>query len=187
MPLLNLLKVRYTMTKHNKSDTFLIKLCKKVDDILVNDKARNETIQEVLTAFIDNYNTTLAQNSTPLSKLLHGLKKTDATLVKMYVETVTNAKIGLNDKNKLVIKLKKDEQLETNEAYTTLTWYDLAKDTKTIRKDHYDNLEQAVRAYKKWFEKAILTTTTQEDYKTLESMLEEARAEVFEKIKDKSE
>ena len=175
------------MTKHNKTEDFLVKLCKKVDEILVNDKARNETIQEVLTSFIDNYNDKLGQNSTPLSKLLHGLKKTDATLVKMYVETVTNAKIGLNDKNKLVIKLKKDEQLETNEAYTVLTWYDLAKDTKTIRKDHYDNLEQAVRAYKKWFEKAILTVEKKEDMKTLETMLEDARQEVFDKLEEKSE
>lgn len=173
------------MTKHNKSDELLVKLCKKVDEILINDKARNESIQEILTVFIDNYNTTLAQNSTPLSKLLHGLKKTDATLVKMYVETVTNAKIGLNDKNRLVIKLKKDEALETNEAYETLTWYDLAKDTKTIKKDHYDNLEQAVRAYKKWFEKAILTVENKEDMKTLESMLKDAREEVLDKIENK--
>ena len=175
------------MTKHNKTEDLLVKLCKKVDEILVNDKARNETIQEVLTSFIDNYNDKLGQNSTPLSKLLHGLKKTDATLVKMYVETVTNAKIGLNDKNKLVIKLKKDEQLETNEAYTTLTWYDLAKDTKTIRKDHYDNLEQAVRAYKKWFEKAILTVENKEQMATLDSMLEEARTEVLDKLEEKTE
>lgn len=174
------------MTKHNKTEDLLVKLCKKVDEILVNDKARNETIQEVLTSFIDNYNDKLGQNSTPLSKLLHGLKKTDATLVKMYVETVTNAKIGLNDKNKLVIKLKKDEQLETNEAYTTLTWYDLAKDTKTIRKDHYDNLEQAVRAYKKWFEKAILTVENKEQMATLDSMLEEARTEVLDKLEEKT-
>lgn len=174
------------MTKHNKTEDLLVKLCKKVDEILVNDKARNETIQEVLTSFIDNYNDKLGQNSTPLSKLLHGLKKTDATLVKMYVETVTNAKIGLNDKNKLVIKLKKDEQLETNEAYTVLTWYDLAKDTKTIRKDHYDNLEQAVRAYKKWFEKAILTVENKEQMATLDSMLEEARTEVLDKLDEKT-
>lgn len=174
------------MTKHNKTEDLLVKLCKKVDEILVNDKARNETIQEVLTSFIDNYNDKLGQNSTPLSKLLHGLKKTDATLVKMYVETVTNAKIGLNDKNKLVIKLKKDEQLETNEAYTVLTWYDLAKDTKTIRKDHYDNLEQAVRAYKKWFEKAILTVENKEQMATLDSMLEEARTEVLDKLEEKT-
>lgn len=175
------------MTKHNKTEDFLIKLCKKVDEILVNDKARNETIQEVLCTFIDNYETELGHNSTPLSKLLHGLKKTDATLVKMYVETVTNAKIGLNDKNKLVIKLPEDTALETNEAYETLTWFDLAKDTKTIRKDHYDNLEQAVRAYKKWFEKAILTVEKKEDMKTLETMLEEARQEVFDKLEEKSE
>lgn len=174
------------MTKHNKTEDLLVKLCKKVDEILVNDKARNETIQEVLTSFIDNYNDKLGQNSTPLSKLLQGLKKTDATLVKMYVETVTNAKIGLNDKNKLVIKLKKDEQLETNEAYTVLTWYDLAKDTKTIRKDHYDNLEQAVRAYKKWFEKAILTVENKEQMATLDSMLEEARTEVLDKLEEKT-
>lgn len=172
------------MTKHikNTGEELLIKLCKQVDKILLDDKTRNETVQGILEEFIDNYETKLGCNSTPLSKLLHGLKKTDATLIKMYVETVTNAKIGLNDKNRLVIKLAKDIHLETNDNYGHITWFELAKDTKTIKKDHYDNLEQAIRAYKKWFEKAILTCEKDDDITNLYKMMDEARDDVFEAV-----
>ena len=172
------------MTKHikNTGEELLIKLCKQVDEILLNDKARNETVQNILEEFIDNYETKLGCNSTPLSKLLHGLKKTDATLIKMYVETVTNAKIGLNDKNRLVIKLAKDTHLETNDNYGHITWFELAKDTKTIKKDHYDNLEQALRAYKKWFEKAILTCKEESDLDELYKMMSETRQDVLDNL-----
>lgn len=140
---------------HNKSTEFLTKLVKIADEIILDDKARDERIQDFLFDFLSSYNDPdlLAKNSTPLSHLLKGLKRTDATLIKIYIEEVTNAKIGLNDKNKLVIKLEKDQDLDFIEDWTALKWYDMAKDTVTVRKESYDDINQAIKAYKKWCRK----------------------------------
>lgn len=173
------------MTTHSKTEKLLTSLVKRVDKVLTDDKERNKTIQSILTDFIDNYSDALGENSTPLSKLLHGLKRTDATLVKMYVEEVTNAKIGLNDKNRLVIKLEKDTKLETNENYGVITWYDLAKDTKTVKKDHFDSIDQALRAYRKWFEKAIITCESKTMLKQLRDGIKQAETDVIEKLENK--
>ena len=170
------------MTKHNQNNEYLLKICKKIDEGLLNENSRNEFWQNTVDEILTNYESKLGSNSTPLSKILHGLKKTDATLIKMYVETVTNAHIGLNDKNKLVIKLPKDTLLTLNENFGHITWYELAKDTKTIKKDHYDNLEQAIKAYRKWFEKAIMTCQKDEDIDKLYTMMDDARSDIFENI-----
>lgn len=140
-------------------------LNKLVKNILINDKKRNSNIQDFLKLFVDSYNSDLNFNATPLSDLIKGLKKTDASLVKQWFAEVTNAKLYLNVKKNYVVKYNnaEDKTLVTNEQYTTLNWYDLAKKAEVTFKDYYKDLEEAKKRIDATLEKALNTAKNPEE------------------------
>ena len=134
-------------------------LNKLVKNILVNDKKRNENIQEFLNIFVESFNTELTFNASPISDLIKGLKKTDASLVKQWFAEVKNAKLYLNVKKNYTVKYNnaEDKTLVTNEQYKTLNWYDLAKKAEVVFKDYYKDLAEAKKRIDSTLEKALNT------------------------------
>lgn len=148
-------------------------ILKELNTIAINltkrNKAFNGDAQTFLVKFIDNYNTALSFNSTPLSKLLKGIKKTDARLIMEYFKRVTNAVLWLNAKKEYVIKYvnSDDKELKTNDNYATLKWYDLASKATVTIKDEYANITAASKALESVLTKAFNTAHNDADKKTL--------------------
>lgn len=140
----------------------LDKLNAIANEILVNDKERNDKIQSFIEMFVDNYNGELSHNATPLSKLVKGLKKTDAILVKEYFASVTNGRLYLNAKENYTVKYNEatETELKTNERYKVTKWYELAKKAEVVIKDYYDSIEKAKKAIDNTLMKALNTAKT---------------------------
>lgn len=140
-------------------------LNKLAEEILVNDKERNNKLQQFVELFIDNFNTELTHNATPLSNLVKGLKKTDAVLIKEYFANVTNARLYLNAKGNYTVKYNTatDTDLTTNDKYKVTKWYELAKKAEVIIKDHYDSIDKAKKALDNTILKALNTAKNPEE------------------------
>lgn len=152
------------MTK--KSNKVSIEALNKLaEEILVNDKERNNKLQQFVELFIDNFNTELTHNATPLSNLVKGLKKTDAVLIKEYFASVTNARLYLNAKGNYTVKynIAADTDLTTNDKYKVTKWWELAKKAEVIVKDYYDSIDKAKKALDNTILKALNTAKNPEE------------------------
>lgn len=121
-------------------------------------------LQEILDEFFASFNDEngLNKNSTPLSNLLKGIRKTDAELVKKYIKKVSNAQVYLKDNGNYTLKLVGDE-LILNDVYGTIKWNDLAEHAIVIVPDHYKSMSEAIKATGKTLEKALKTVQSDED------------------------
>jgi hypothetical protein len=154
------------------------KLNTKIKTFLNTYKNQSNKLQEILEDFVDNFNSPdgLNKNSTPLSTLLQGLRKTDASLVKMWVKEVTNANVYLKANGNYVLKIDGSE-LVTNEKYKVLKWNDLDKEVTVVKLDYYKSMEQALKALETTLPKVYKTCKTEEDKKQVEELLKKLTTE----------
>lgn len=149
-------------------------LNKSITGFLTGYKNSSKTLQKILEDFIDSYNLPdgLNKNSTPLDRLLKGLRKTDAVLVKLYIAEVTNAKLYINAKGNYTLKLD-GEALETNDKYGTITWNNMEKAVTVVQNDYYKSMQEALKATEKTITKAIKTARTDDELKELKKTINE--------------
>lgn len=154
-------------------------LTARINGYIKGYKTSANNLQQILIDFIDSFNAEdgLNKNSTPLSNLLKGLRKTDAELVKAYIKKVTNAQVYLNGKGNYTLKIEGDE-LTTNENYAETKWFDLAEKAVVIVKDYYKNIDEALKATDKTLVKAINTIKTAEEKKQLLDAISERLATI---------
>lgn len=149
-------------------------LNKSITGFLTGYKNSAKTLQKILEDFIESYNLPdgLNKNSTPLDRLLKGLRKTDAVLVKLYIAEVTNAKLYINAKGNYTLKLDGGE-LETNDKYGTISWNNMEKEVTVVPNDYYKSMQEALKATEKTITKAIKTARTDEELKELKKTINE--------------
>ena len=149
-------------------------LNKSITGFLTGYKNSSKTLQKILEDFIESYNLPdgLNKNSTPLDRLLKGLRKTDAVLVKLYIAEVTNAKLYINAKGNYTLKLE-GEALETNDKYGTITWNNMEKSVTVVQNDYYKSMQEALKATEKTVTKAIKTARTDDELKELKKTINE--------------
>lgn len=148
------------------------KLNTKIKTFLNTYKNQANKLQEILEDFVDSFNSPdgLNKNSTPLSTLLQGLRKTDASLVKLWVKEISNANVYLKANGNYVLKID-GEQLETNEKYKVLKWNELDKEVTVVKLDYYKSMEQALKALETTLPKVYKTCKNEEDKKKVEELL----------------
>lgn len=149
-------------------------LNKKISGFLTGYKNSAKTLQGILEDFIESFNAEdgLNHNTTPLDKLLKGIRKTDAVLVKLYIAEVTNAKVYLNVKGNYVLKID-GQQLETNDKYGTINWNNMERNVVVMSVDYYKSMAEALKATEKTLEKAKKTARTDEELAQLKTKINE--------------
>lgn len=149
-------------------------LNKKITGFLTGYKNSAKTLQGILEDFIESFNASdgLNKNSTPLDKLLKGIRKTDAVLVKLYMAEVTNAKVYLNAKGNYILKIEGSE-LTTNEKYGTINWNNMERNVVVMSMDYYKSMAEALKATEKTLAKAIKTARTDEELAQLKTKINE--------------
>lgn len=154
--------------------TTVKQLNKSISNFLRGYKNSTKSLQQILENFIDSFNDSdgLNHNSTPLDTLLKGLRKTDATLVKMYIAEVTNAKVYLNAKGNYTMKIDGTE-LVTNDKYGTIQWNNMEKNVVVMSVDYYKNMQEALKYTEKTLAKAIKTARTDEEIQQLKAKVNE--------------
>lgn len=145
-----------------------------ITGFLTGYKNSAKTLQKILEDFIESYNLPdgLNKNSTPLDRLLKGLRKTDSALVKLYIAEVTNAKLYLNAKGNYTLKID-GEALETNDKYGTISWNNMEKTVTVVQNDYYKSMTEALKATEKTLAKAIKTARTAEELTELKNKINE--------------
>ena len=98
------------------------------------------------------------------------MRKTDASLVKLWVKEVSNANVYLKANGNYVLKID-GEQLETNEKYKVLKWNELDKEVTVVKLDYYKSMEQALKALETTLPKVYKTCKNEEDKKKVEELL----------------
>ena len=151
--------------------TNLKTLNNKVIIVLKSYKNNHQKIQEILEEFLVSFDKEdgLNKNSTPLDKLLQGVKKTDNILIREWFKRVSNTVVYLKADKKYVLKYSEDN-IVLNDNFGTLKWCELAKKADITFKDSYKNIEEALKAGNKYFEKAIKTVKTDDEKKQLKDM-----------------
>ena len=149
-------------------------LNKSITGFLTGYKNSTKTLQTILENFIESYNLPdgLNKNSTPLDRLLKGLRKTDSALVKLYIAEVTNAKLYINAKGNYTLKIE-GESLETNDKYGTIQWNNMEKNVAVIVSDYYKSMQEALKQTEKTLTKAIKTARTAEELTELKNKINE--------------
>lgn len=147
-------------------------LNKQITSFLTGYKNSAKTMQTILENFINSYNLPdgLNKNSTPLDKLLKGIRKTDCELVKIYIKTVTNAKVYLNAKGNYTLKLDGAE-LTTNEKFETTCWNDAHDKVVVTPVEYYNNMKQALAQTEKTLNKAFKTARTDDEVGQLKALI----------------
>ena len=170
---------RYKMTKTLTENTTVSSLNKRVAGLLKSDSTFKTKLQKVIDDFVLGYETALSQNSTPMSTLLKGLRKTDATLVKEWFKRVTNGYLALNKNGNYVVKYenKDTNNLVIKTAFESLNWYDLAEKSETVVHDSFETDDKAIKAFENYFKKIEKSNFDKQKLRNIKDKIDELFAD----------
>ena len=173
------MKGRYKMTKTLTENTTVSSLNKRVAGLLKTDSTFKTKLQKVIDDFVLGYETALASNSTPMSTLLKGLRKTDATLVKEWFKRVTNGYLALNKNGNYVVKYenKDTNNLVIKTTFESLNWYDLAEKSETVVHDSFETDEKAIKAFENYFKKIEKSNFDKQKLRNIKDKIDELFAD----------
>lgn len=141
-----------------------------------------ETVQDSIEVFVNNYETQLSRNSKPLQELLEVVAQKDVAIIKWYLAKCTNIKqLKTNDKGNLQIITIDNEPLSVNEYIVDKCWYEL-KVTSKVTEDFKD-IKTMLASFNAFINKATkskdklgLTDKTIADMVTFKTQLESYKA-----------
>lgn len=173
------MKGRYEMTKTLTENTTVSSLNKRVAGLLKSDSTFKTKLQKVIDDFVLGYESALSQNSTPMSTLLKGLRKTDATLVKEWFKRVTNGYLALNKNGNYVVKYenKDTNNLVIKTAFESLNWYDLAEKSETVVHDSFETDDKAIKAFENYFKKIEKSNFDKQKLRNIKDKIDELFAD----------
>ena len=182
------MKGRYKMTKTLTENTTVSSLNKRVAGLLKTDSTFKTKLQKVIDDFVLGFESALSQNSTPMSTLLKGLRKTDATLVKEWFKRVTNGYLALNKNGNYVVRwepikneagkvIETPSHLVIKTAFQTLSWYDLAEKSETVVHDSFETDEKAIKAFENYFKKIEKSNFNKQKLRNIKDKIDELFAD----------
>ena len=147
--------------------------------VIKNAKAKyEETIQDSIEVFLNNYEIALARNSKPLQDLLNAVASKDVGIIKWYLSKCTNIKqLKTNDKGNLQIVTEDKQPLAINDFITEKAWYELKVQTK-VTEDFKDikHLLQSFNSFLNKLNKSIdklgIQSNTVQAFENLKEQLE---------------
>lgn len=111
-----------------------------------------ETIQDSIEVFLNNYETTLSRNSKPLQDLLNAVASKDVGIIKWYLSKCTNIKqLKTNDKGNLQIVTEDKQPLAINDFITDKAWYELKVQTKVA--EDFKDIKHLLQSFNSLFNK----------------------------------
>lgn len=121
--------------------------------VIKNAKAKyEETIQDSIEVFLNNYETTLSRNSKPLQDLLNAVASKDTGIIKWYLSKCTNIKqLKTNDKGNLQIITEDKQLLTINDFITEKAWYELKVQTKVT--EDFKDIKHLLQSFNSLFNK----------------------------------
>lgn len=121
--------------------------------VIKNAKAKYEqTIQDSIEVFLNNYETALARNSKPLQDLLNAVASKDVGIIKWYLSKCTNIKqLKTNDKGNLQIVTEDKQPLAINDFITEKAWFELKVQTKVT--EDFKDIKHLLMSFNSLFNK----------------------------------
>ena len=121
--------------------------------VIKNAKAKyEETIQDSIEVFLNNYETALARNSKPLQDLLNAVASKDVGIIKWYLSKCTNIKqLKTNNKGNLQIVIEDKQPLAINDFITEKAWYVLKVQTKVT--EDFKDIKHLLMSFNSLFNK----------------------------------
>ena len=121
--------------------------------VIKNAKAKYEqTIQDSIEVFLNNYETALARNSKPLQDLLNAVASKDVGIIKWYLSKCTNIKqLKTNNKGNLQIVTEDKQPLAINDFITEKAWYELKVQTKVT--EDFKDIKHLLQSFNSLFNK----------------------------------
>ena len=121
--------------------------------VIKNAKAKyEETIQDSIEVFLNNYETALARNSKPLQDLLNAVASKDVGIIKWYLSKCTNIKqLKTNNKGNLQIVIEDKQPLAINDFITEKAWYELKVQTKVT--EDFKDIKHLLMSFNSLFNK----------------------------------
>ena len=121
--------------------------------VIKNAKAKYEqTIQDSIEVFLNNYETALARNSKPLQDLLNAVASKDVGIIKWYLSKCTNIKqLKTNDKGNLQIVTEDKQPLAINDFITEKAWFELKVQTKVT--EDFKDIKHLLQSFNSFFNK----------------------------------
>lgn len=111
-----------------------------------------ETVQDSIEVFLNNYETTLSRNSKPLQDLLNAVASKDISIIKWYLSKCTNIKqLKTNDKGNLQIITEDKQPLAINDFITEKCWYELKVQTKVT--EDFKDIKHLLQSFNSLFNK----------------------------------
>ena len=121
--------------------------------VIKNARAKyEETIQDSIEVYLNNYETTLSRNSKPLQDLLNAVASKDVGIIKWYLSKCTNIKqLKTNDKGNLQIITEDKQPLAINDFITEKAWYELKVQTKVT--EDFKDFKHLLQSFNSLFNK----------------------------------
>ena len=121
--------------------------------VIKNARAKyEETIQDSIEVFLNNYETSLSRNSKPLQDLLNAVASKDVGIIKWYLSKCTNIKqLKTNDKGNLQIITDDKQPLAINDFITDKAWYELKVQTKVT--EDFKDIKHLLQSFNSLFNK----------------------------------
>ena len=121
--------------------------------VIKNAKAKyEETIQDSIEVFLNNYEIALARNSKPLQDLLNAVASKDVGIIKWYLSKCTNIKqLKTNNKGNLQIVTEDKQPLAINDFITEKAWYELKVQTKVT--EDFKDIKHLLQSFNSLFNK----------------------------------
>lgn len=141
-----------------------------------------ETIQDSIEVFLNNYETTLSRNSKPLQDLLNAVASKDVGIIKWYLSKCTNIKqLKTNDKGNLQIVTEDKQPLAINDFITDKAWYELKVQTKVT--EDFKDIKHLLQSFNSLFnklnksvDKLGIQSSTVKAFENLKEQLESYKA-----------
>lgn len=121
--------------------------------VIRNARAKyEETVQDSIEVFLNNYETTLSRNSKPLQDLLNTVASKDVGIIKWYLAKCTNIKqLQTNAKGNLQIITADKQPLAINDFITEKAWYELKVQTKVT--EDFKDIKHLLQSFNGLFNK----------------------------------
>ena len=151
--------------------------------VIKNARAKyEETIQDSIEVFLNNYETTLSRNSKPLQDLLNAVASKDVGIIKWYLSKCTNIKqLKTNDKGNLQIVTEDKQPLAINDFITEKAWYELKVQTKVT--EDFKDIKHLLQSFNSLFnklnksvDKLGIQSSTVKAFENLKEQLESYKA-----------
>ena len=151
--------------------------------VIKNAKAKyEETIQDSIEVFLNNYETTLSRNSKPLQDLLNAVASKDVGIIKWYLSKCTNIKqLKTNDKGNLQIVTEDKQPLAINDFISEKAWYELKVQTKVT--EDFKDIKHLLQSFNSLFnklnksvDKLGIQSSTVKAFENLKEQLESYKA-----------